>query len=237
MKLTGIYCLRCVLDGKVYVGQSIDIHERIRRHLSGEKRCKGLWRAIQKHGKDAFIVEILELCSEDSLSDRECHWIAALDCIAPNGYNLTTGGEGGSLSAETRKKISDSKKGNVPWNKGKPRSKETRRKVSESKKGTIPWNKGKKHSEETRRKISQKKKGKKCPPRSAEYREKLSRANKGQVPWSKGKKLSAEHRRKIGEAHKGMKRSPEARKNISEGRKRYLKTRKRRHNKNQLTFF
>ena len=64
--------------------------------------------------------------------------------------------------------------------KGKHRSEETKNKISEAKKGSIPWNKGKKGkhcSEETKMKISESKKGmlwfnngekcvraKECPP-------------------------------------------------------------------------
>ena len=40
---------------------------------------------------------------------------------SPNGYNLHDGGRGGCLnpSDELRQKLSDAKKGRIPWNKGK----------------------------------------------------------------------------------------------------------------------
>ena len=54
-------------------------------------------------------------------------------------------------SDDTKKKISASKKGTIPWNKGKTGLKR--------KGGQVAWNKGKigaqKHSEETRKKISE----------------------------------------------------------------------------------
>lgn len=67
--------------------------------------------------------------------------------------------KGKVLSAETKKKMSDSKKGQIPWNKGKKNiySKETLEKMSKSangfsekakknankfQKGRVPWNKG-----------------------------------------------------------------------------------------------
>ncbi len=66
-----------------------------------------------------------------------------------------------SLSEETRRKISATNKGQIPWNKGgtswnkgKSLSEETRRKMSKARKGRIPWNKGKPPSEETKRKLS-----------------------------------------------------------------------------------
>lgn len=45
-------------------------------------------------------------------------------------------------SEESRRKMSESRKGKVPWNKGKTLSEETRIKLSESNKGKVPWNKG-----------------------------------------------------------------------------------------------
>jgi len=92
-------------------------------------------------------------------------------------HNRSDGGEGCSgwiPSDETKRKISDSKKGKrrgkihseeskrkiSEARKGKPRSEETKRKMSESTKGR----KGKHISEETRRKISEAKKGKPKKP-------------------------------------------------------------------------
>lgn len=63
-------------------------------------------------------------------------------------------------SEESRKKMSDAKKGRIPWNKGKKASEESRKKMSEAKKGKPSSFKGKKMSEETRRKLSELKKGK-----------------------------------------------------------------------------
>jgi len=51
-----------------------------------------------------------------------------------------------SPTEETRKKVSDSLKGNIPWNKGKKNiySESTLFSMKESKQNYIPWNKGKK---------------------------------------------------------------------------------------------
>ena len=61
--------------------------------------------------------------------------------------------KGKQKSEETKKKMSDAKKGNIPWNKGKHHTEETKKKLSES-------NKGKHHTEETKKKISEANKGK-----------------------------------------------------------------------------
>jgi hypothetical protein len=47
------------------------------------------------------------------------------------------------MSDEIKKKISNKLKGNIPWNKGKVMSVETKQKMSEAHKGQTPWNKRK----------------------------------------------------------------------------------------------
>ena len=64
-------------------------------------------------------------------------------------------------------------KGRIPWNKGKHHSDETRKKMSEAKKGKL---KGIKLTDDHRRKISEAKKGKHL---SDETRKKMSEAMKG----------------------------------------------------------
>jgi hypothetical protein len=70
--------------------------------------------------------------------------------------------------------------------KGKPRSPETRRKISEAKKGKPR----KAHSPETRRKISEAKKGKPRKPHSPETRARISEAQ--QRRWSERRKQQTE---------------------------------------------
>ena len=62
---------------------------------------------------------------------------------------------GKKASEDTRKKLSESHKGQVPWNKGKHHSEYTLKKMSDSKKGSNNSMYGKHHSEDTRRKISE----------------------------------------------------------------------------------
>ena len=68
------------------------------------------------------------------LNDLEIEAIAKFNTLAPNGYNLDTGGNSGdSPSEETRRKLAEA-------HKGKTLSEETRRKISEAHKGKIPHN-------------------------------------------------------------------------------------------------
>lgn len=105
---------------------------------------------------------------------------------------------GYKFSEESKRKISKSHKkgfedGRVPWNKGIPRRKETKRKMSESKKGAKNPMYGKHHSEEHKQKLSESNRGEnnamygrtgdKHPKYgirlSAESRKKISEAKKG----------------------------------------------------------
>ena len=45
---------------------------------------------------------------EDQLDQREKYWIKTYDTIAPHGYNLTEGGDGGSLSDITKDRMEES---------------------------------------------------------------------------------------------------------------------------------
>ena len=63
-------------------------------------------------------------------------------------------------SEESRKKMSESKKGENNPLFGKHHSEEARKKLSEARKGKPAWTKGKHHSEESRKKMSEAHKGK-----------------------------------------------------------------------------
>ena len=69
-----------------------------------------LSRSINKHGWDKFKKEIIiDDVPEEDLSNFEMHYIAVENTMAPQGYNLTLGGEGNigwKPSKETREKIS-----------------------------------------------------------------------------------------------------------------------------------
>ena len=121
---------------------------------------------------------------DEFLPELEVAYIANYNTVAPNGYNLTSGGDKHKkLSDETRRKISESQRGENHPNFSKSLSVETRRKISESQRGEKNHNFGKKHSEVHRRKISE--------------------ALKDEKNHFYGKTHSAETRRKISEAQKG----------------------------------
>jgi len=129
----------------VYVGKTAKtLEERIQGHLDAFKypresnRNYVIYKAMRKYGWDSFKFEILDSAeNEKELNEKEIHWIKELNSKIPNGYNMTDGGEGRlgtHHTEETREKISKSKLGSTPWNKGKSGiySDETRRSISET---------------------------------------------------------------------------------------------------------
>jgi hypothetical protein len=62
--------------------------------------------AIQKHGFDNFEATVLiKVDSLDELNYYEKELIAQFNCMSPNGYNLTAGGDTHECSEETRQKL------------------------------------------------------------------------------------------------------------------------------------
>ena len=100
-----IYLITNKLNGKQYVGQTTQaFKERIAQH----KYHNALYvdHEIHKFGWENFGVEVIEECNtKEQLDEREMFWIAKLDTMAPNGYNLTAGGSGFQGRKHTPKSI------------------------------------------------------------------------------------------------------------------------------------
>ena len=171
MKYGYIYKITNKLNGKIYVGQKkseifVDSYWGSGIHISA---------SIKKYGIENFDRQILEWCySKEELQQKEVYWIEKLNSNNPDvGYNLTKGGEGTPgyrWSEESRKKLSEARKGpNNPLY-GKHLSEEHRRKIGIASKNLSEENRrkkqiassgennpmyGKHHSLETRKKISE----------------------------------------------------------------------------------
>lgn len=79
------------VNGKVYIGSSIDIKRRWYKHKATLRKSKHanakLQAAWNKYGEDSFDFCVVEECSRDGLIAREQSWIDSCDCVEV-GYNL-----------------------------------------------------------------------------------------------------------------------------------------------------
>lgn len=103
--MIGIYLITNKVNGKVYIGQSVDIDRRIKEHyrssqpevyaLRNERDYKTpIHLAMNKYGIHNFSIKVLEECNKEDLDDKEIYWINVYKsnnkCF---GYNLTNGGQ------------------------------------------------------------------------------------------------------------------------------------------------
>lgn len=165
--MQGIYKITNKINGKFYIGLSVDIKRRFNEHKSPcrfQKIKTPIARAIKKYGLANFSFDILELVEcKSKLCEREVFWISKMK---PE-YNLTSGGDGVRdyvVSEDVKEILRDY--GKKQWNsltkvekqkrilnnlKGQPKghivSESTRNKLREC-------NLGKKMSDETKSKIS-----------------------------------------------------------------------------------
>ena len=99
-----------MVNGKQYVGQtSRTLEQRWREHCSNNSKCTHLHSAILKYGKENFKVEQIDIAlDQGELDYKEMQYIKYYNTLAPNGYNLDTGGKGSrKLSEITCYKISE----------------------------------------------------------------------------------------------------------------------------------
>ena len=91
-KVRGIYKVTNKINGKVYIGQSVDIGRRWHEHMAAKDDIY-FHKAIQKYGVENFEWEVIEKCKKKDLDEREIYWIEYYDSFN-KGYNCTKGGEG-----------------------------------------------------------------------------------------------------------------------------------------------
>lgn len=150
----GIYYIKNLVNGKYYVGQSINIKDRWYKEKY-QLQHNNAWnlhlqKAWNKYGESNFEWCIIEECevNKEILNAREIYWISEYDAYY-HGYNYDKGGNSGMIPNEnTRKKMSES-------HKGKTHSDETKKKMSEAQSGEKHAFYGKKHKQETKVKMSE----------------------------------------------------------------------------------
>ena len=109
----GIYVIHNLINGKKYIGQSVDVYQRLSKHKSNlrnnyQSPNAHLQNAWNKYGERAFDFGILKACKPRYLDRFEKLYIRAWDLQNPNyGYNKESGGKVcKNITQETRNKIS-----------------------------------------------------------------------------------------------------------------------------------
>lgn len=197
--MTGIYSIFNMISGKRYIGQSVNMKQRIKQHYSalnrGDHSSIYLQRAFKKYGKVAFEAIILERCLLETLTLREQYW---MDYYKDRGIYNTAPAAGSNqgiiYSVEHNAKIAAARR-------GKKATPEARARMSAAQKGRT-W------SEETRKKMASRPLFMLGKHHTEETKAKLRSLNLG-------KKMSPEAIAKTVAAHKGKKRSVEAKARMS----------------------
>jgi group I intron endonuclease len=219
---TGVYQIRNLINGKVYIGSAANSFKqrwrshkhKLRTNLHHSKKLQHAWN---KYGEHSFVFEVLITCSPSQCVAIEQSFLDKTNAVA-SGYNIcSVAGSriGVKSSADTIAKLS-------ALNMGKTVSEETRAKIS-------ACLKGRRHSEETRAKISNAKLGKKV---SDETRAKISATLLGRTvddkvrekisKTSTGRKCSKETCLRMSASKQGHFVSDEARAKMSESAKRRI---------------
>lgn len=148
-----IYMVTNIITNKKYIGQSNcfynkngmkirnTVENRWKHHLYDAKNsdrkngARKLIESIRTYGKDNHTVVPLLICNNHKADYFERKFIKDYNTQTPNGLNIMKGGKKCPLEEETKKKLSESKKGkytgeqNPMWN--KKHSKETRKKIKD----------------------------------------------------------------------------------------------------------
>lgn len=162
-----IYVITNLLNGKQYVGQTIDFKRRWWQHCHPSyEEDQAINKAIQKYGKKKFECKIVhDDIPESKLNDWEKYYINEVyNTYKGYGYNCHIGG-------------SDTRGINNPMYGGNF-SKEHRRKISEANTGKKNGFYGKNHTQETKKIISQKAKGREYSEESIKKQIETKKKNK-----------------------------------------------------------
>jgi group I intron endonuclease len=237
----GVYKITCRVNGRIYIGSSVNIKIRWRNHRyelgCGKHFNRHLQRAWSKYGSDSFEFSILEVTSHDCRVTRELHWCKELR----PAFNVNVPDEAAQhwhYPEEARAKISRASSSR----KHRPESIELMRKIHKRQANTpegmaqlaeMRARNPKVQSAETIAKRAQKLKG---HPVTVETRAKISAANKKahadpdtrakMSAINKGRVISAQGRANMSAAHKGNSIPPEQREKLSLAMKRYWANRK-----------
>lgn len=207
--MQGVYKIVNSVNGKIYVGSSVNIEKRFKQHkfelehnTHNNRHLQGAWNT---YGKDNFDFVVVEIVPDlINLRERECYYIKSLNCTDPNiGYNMlndTNIGLGVLASIEIRKKISEACVGERNGNYGRKHTPDEIQKIKENR-----W--GKDYVKKPR---------KKAPRKTPEE---LKKSYQIVAEKARGRKVSIETRKKLSDLRKGKKHSAKTLEKYREQRK------------------
>lgn len=174
-KTVGIYCIRNLVNNKIYIGQSICVEDRWSKHLSSLRRDVNDNRSLQedwnKYGESSFRFDLLESCSKEELDERESFHIGQFQ--SDTIYNFTDGGRKGfKHNPELLKLESDIQKKKYEDN---PELRE-QRKVDALKQWSNP---------KIKAKIMGERNGMYGRTHTSEAREKIAQSQRGKISWKR----------------------------------------------------
>lgn len=114
----GIYKITNIVNGKIYIGKSLNIEQRFNRHINDLNRNSNhnphFQNAWNKYGEDKFkfeIIHTLEVYDEEKISELEIYYISKYNSTDEHfGYNFQCGGQGGKLSERQKEFIRENSK-------------------------------------------------------------------------------------------------------------------------------
>jgi group I intron endonuclease len=187
-----LYCITNTVNGKFYIGQSIEPRKRWWAHkneATKDKPISIISCAIKKYGTEVFEFEIIAECKTwDDANDMETLLVSQYDCQVPKGYNVAPGGINSPKTEEWKRKVSQTLMGHEV-------TQESREKLSKSHMGKVLTEEHRKnigiasslriHTEETKKKLSEINMGNKNSlgfHHTDEAKKRISEARKGKKP-------------------------------------------------------
>lgn len=144
-----IYRIVNNINNKIYIGKTIhSLNARVSTHLRSHSY---IGNALRLYGLQSYTISVIdEASSKEVLNEKERYWIMVCNSKFPDGYNLTSGGDGndGPNTEEWKRNIGIANKGK---RNGKHHSAEVLKKLFIMNQGK---NKGRHHTKETLEKMS-----------------------------------------------------------------------------------
>lgn len=99
MKTYCIYKATNKINGKVYIGKTKNFKKRKYDHIKKDVDNHLIFhKALKKYGDINFNWEIIDWAdTKEEINELEKYYIKKFNSFKPNGYNMTKGGDGGSM--------------------------------------------------------------------------------------------------------------------------------------------